>query len=290
MANIAKGFFGIPETAICTFERWSGLQVGLHDLQRSLQLHIPTTRVNHRNLFCDLLKSEGYEPECKYFEADQLRPQLSSFPEGCIKRCHAGIVELSVPILIQERLAVVLFAGLCRAGDELETDFIDSHVSNAYQLWPENAPTPRSLDNDQAQLYLEGLRQLAARLKQWLLELAALDDDVQGPAATRRQVIHRFISRRFRERVVLDDLAKLLCLSRSRTAHLVREVCGQPFIQLITNVRVRHAGALLRQTDLPVSEVAMRSGFGDVSNFHKAFRRSFDISPLKYRQRNAGGS
>jgi AraC-like DNA-binding protein len=48
---------------------------------------------------------------------------------------------------------------------------------------------------------------------------------------------------------------------------------------------MRTASGMLRHTNLPISEVVMRSGFSDVSHFHKYFKKRFGVSPLKYRKR-----
>ena len=37
--------------------------------------------------------------------------------------------------------------------------------------------------------------------------------------------------------------------------------------------------------DLPVSEVALRSGYSDVNNFIRTFRKESGLTPLRYRER-----
>jgi AraC-like DNA-binding protein len=69
----------------------------------------------------------------------------------------------------------------------------------------------------------------------------------------------------------------------SRCCHVVRHLFGTTFVQLVTDKRLRTAVTLLRNTDLPVLEVAHRSGFADVSTFHRVFRRRFGITPRTYR-------
>lgn len=49
-------------------------------------------------------------------------------------------------------------------------------------------------------------------------------------------------------------------------------------------MRLCTAASLLRETSLPLIEVALASGFQDVSHFHRFFRRRFGYTPAQYRR------
>ncbi len=53
--------------------------------------------------------------------------------------------------------------------------------------------------------------------------------------------------------------------------------------QYVRRVRLRHAAARLASERTKVIDVAFDSGFGDVSNFNRAFRAEFGVSPSRYR-------
>ena len=54
-------------------------------------------------------------------------------------------------------------------------------------------------------------------------------------------------------------------------------------------LRARLRGAAVRLVEEPgnVLEIALDSGFGDVSNFNRAFRAEFQVSPTAFRERHA---
>ncbi len=51
--------------------------------------------------------------------------------------------------------------------------------------------------------------------------------------------------------------------------------------------RLDYSSYQLRSTDKNVNEVAFESGFEDVSNFIRSFKKKFSCTPLQYRTRGA---
>ena len=68
--------------------------------------------------------------------------------------------------------------------------------------------------------------------------------------------------------------------------HLNPQYIGQLFKNEIylTNIRMERAKKLLVSTDLPVSEVAQRSGYADYRVFTKTFKKAEGVTPSQYRQ------
>ncbi len=71
-----------------------------------------------------------------------------------------------------------------------------------------------------------------------------------------------------------------------RSLHRLFEETGTSFTQSVLERRLQRAAALLRNAaiELPVSEVAYRSGFNDLSHFCKTFRRRYGASAGRFRQ------
>lgn len=57
--------------------------------------------------------------------------------------------------------------------------------------------------------------------------------------------------------------------------------------QYVLRLRLREAALRLAGALDPIKivEIAFDAGFGDVSNFNRAFRAEFGMSPSRYRQR-----
>lgn len=284
-----------PLRALEAFEKTTGLRVAIHDLSGRLRNFLPPERFLHSTPLCLAVKAR-HERSCVAFDAERTHRDLQELPEGRVQVCHAGLVEWVVPVFHGERLEWVLFAGQRRPGPELVQAVRDSGPRPARTPWPPQAALPLRVEDEEARTYLELLCQLAARLRAWREELdraAVLPSsqierhgEGEGGALTRRAAIQRFIAYRHAQPVRLADLAEHLHISESRAGHAVREACGKSFIELLAEARLRTAAGLLSHTGLPVLEVALRSGFGDLSNFHHAFHKRFRSTPLRYRRKN----
>jgi AraC-like DNA-binding protein len=60
--------------------------------------------------------------------------------------------------------------------------------------------------------------------------------------------------------------------------------------QLLVKTRIDTASALLRETSLPIGEIAQRSGYFDQSAFTRQFRKSTGLTPRQYRHRHRKGA
>lgn len=71
-----------------------------------------------------------------------------------------------------------------------------------------------------------------------------------------------------------------------RTLHRHFEATGSSFAQSVLEKRLARAARLLKEPgrQWPVSEVAYRSGFNDLSHFGRVFRRRFGVSAGEFRQ------
>lgn len=84
--------------------------------------------------------------------------------------------------------------------------------------------------------------------------------------------------------VSVRGLAAELGLSQGALQRAWRELTGYPLHRYIRQKRLQRAAELLRDTDLPVLEVAAAVGFRTASAFYAAFRRVMGAPPAGYRR------
>ncbi|MBD2845686.1 response regulator [Paenibacillus sp. IB182496] len=66
-------------------------------------------------------------------------------------------------------------------------------------------------------------------------------------------------------------------------SELFKARTGKTFIQALTEVRMKHARQLLRQTELGLWDIAELTGFSNASYFSAKFKKMFGVSPSEFR-------
>ena len=93
--------------------------------------------------------------------------------------------------------------------------------------------------------------------------------------------IHRNRARHF----TVADVADVAGTSRRSLEMKFRKSVGRTIQTEIQRVRLEHAKQMLRETDLPIPQIAESSGYNSVSYLTQVFRREVGVSPAKYRNR-----
>lgn len=282
--------FHAAERAIDSFEKIHGLSVTVHDLAGNLTPFLPPERFQHQHPICLAVKLHHVK-SCVSFGVDQLRRDIALHANGRVQVCFAGLVEFVFPVFRKHSLMWVFFAGIRLPAAHLPSAVRDTTPPPSKPPWKPGTKLPKPVAEEEAQTILEALRQLAARLTVWMQEMESSGahagrpnpDFQEDDLASRRTLIQQFIHLRHTRPVRLADLAKTLHLSESRAGHVVRQVAGTTFVRLLTQARLSTAAELLRHTDLPVTEISVRSGFSELSHFHRYFKKRFGFTPRRYR-------
>ena len=75
------------------------------------------------------------------------------------------------------------------------------------------------------------------------------------------------------------NLAKMAAMSPSKLKNSFKEIYGLPIYQYFQKHRMNKAKAMLLSRKYSVKEVGIEVGFSNLSNFAKAFKKSFDQLP-----------
>lgn len=98
-----------------------------------------------------------------------------------------------------------------------------------------------------------------------------------SPSLTHR--ICKYIESHLDERISLEALASMAGLSTHHFARAFRQSVGAPPHGYLLQRRLEHVQHLLRDTQLPLSQIALAVGFSDQSHLARHFRRSTGMPP-----------
>jgi len=86
----------------------------------------------------------------------------------------------------------------------------------------------------------------------------------------------------------VPELARRFNISASHLSRLFKAETGYTIVDFFHEVRIREAKRLLLETDLKVSDIAERTGFGSLTHFGRVFKEITGHNPLHFRRSESG--
>lgn len=96
----------------------------------------------------------------------------------------------------------------------------------------------------------------------------------------------RYMTLHYGEDITTEQLAGLCFLSKSQLNRRFTAAYGISPIQWLNRFRVYSAKELLKNTDYPITEISVKSGFKNTSDLYRHFKSRFGVSPKQYRSSN----
>ena len=109
-------------------------------------------------------------------------------------------------------------------------------------------------------------------------------DQAGGLSPRQQRRLHDLLQADGTSNLSLSELAARCDMSRSWFARAFRQTTGLPPHRWQLQARAGRARDLLRQTDLPIIQIALDCGFADQSHLTRVFSRMYQISPGAWRR------
>jgi AraC-like DNA-binding protein len=102
--------------------------------------------------------------------------------------------------------------------------------------------------------------------------------------SAKMQKVLDYALKHFKEDITIDKAAKLTHLSPSAFCRYFKSRTQKSFLGFVIEMRLIEACKLLKETDLSVLDICYATGFKNLSNFNRLFRKQFHQNPLVYRK------
>lgn len=119
-----------------------------------------------------------------------------------------------------------------------------------------------------------------------LVPIPYTTQEVENLAQTEIEQIQTFVSKHYHETITTQSVQMGTGIPKSRIPSLIKQELNTTLKQLVTSIRLHEAKRLLKESDLPVNEVADQVGFGHVSHFNRVFKEHENCTPLSFRKQN----
>ncbi len=96
--------------------------------------------------------------------------------------------------------------------------------------------------------------------------------------------VREYLDEHFKERIVLDDLARIFYIDKYYLTKIFKEAYGVTITAYVLSVRITRAKSLLRFTDMSIEEVGAASGMSDANYFARSFKKMEGMTPGEYRR------
>ena len=141
-------------------------------------------------------------------------------------------------------------------------------------------------ENDETESKITAQIKTKIILLQFILEMwkkgFVIENDTSGRNIVEKEMVS-YIQQNFTGKISLKEFGEQFHLSEKYISRYFKEHFHITLSQYITYLRLENAKQLLQDTDLSVTETAMQSGYQNVSYFIRSFKKTYGISPLKYR-------
>ena len=96
--------------------------------------------------------------------------------------------------------------------------------------------------------------------------------------------IHDYLLTHMEQRITIEELTHLYPINPTTLKEVFKDVYGTSIAAHLKKHRMEKAAQLLRETDLPVAEVARQVGYESQSKFTAQFRKAYGLPPTEYRR------
>ena len=119
------------------------------------------------------------------------------------------------------------------------------------------------------------------------LDSTAINDSplyLNKSRAALAESVHKRLTADGAGHITIEQLAAELGVGTTALKTSFKTVYGIPIYQYQKDLRLQKAQRLLRETAIPVSDVAAEVGYANPAKFSSAFKNRFGVSPTEYKR------
>lgn len=95
-----------------------------------------------------------------------------------------------------------------------------------------------------------------------------------------------YIERNYAENLTLETISRHFAINPTYFCKLFKKSVGATFINYLTDIRIKKAMQLIRETNMPNYLIAEKTGYQTPEYFSKIFKKKTGLSPKEYKQRS----
>lgn len=97
-------------------------------------------------------------------------------------------------------------------------------------------------------------------------------------------IVFDYIENHYMEDITLEGVAAQIGFSKFHFSRLFRQFTDTSFYDYLCARRIKAAEALLLDPNLPITEIALQSGFASISTFNRVFKKFKECTPTEFKE------
>ena len=95
----------------------------------------------------------------------------------------------------------------------------------------------------------------------------------------------KFIEENYKNQITLDQVCEKIGINKSYFCTIFKEHTNKTFSNYLSSYRINKSKDLLKNTDMPITEIAFIVGFNSVNYYNNNFKKLTNMTPAQYRNR-----
>ena len=193
--------------------------------------------------------------------------------------CHAGLVDIAVPILYEENILGYIILGQMKN----KTDFADIENNiNKYSIdilkMEKHYNSLLLFDYDK----IESIAKIATMLTKYIM----LENMLKPTDDRNVDKVISFIEENLDKNLTVEYISKCTNLSKSVIYKDFRNNYNCTLKEFVNKKRIEKSIRFLENTNMSIEEISAKAGFSSSAYYAALFKKAKGLSPLKYRKKH----
>lgn len=154
----------------------------------------------------------------------------------------------------------------------------NAYVRSKLHEMQEQQPTKRLMSLLDILIFLSSSKELKLILSKGFTPNNSKDTD-------RINTVFQFIMKNYTNEIYVEEIASKLNMSVPTFSRYFKHHTRKTFSEYVTEIRISYACGLLMENNHSISEICYLSGFNNLSNFYRHFKKYKEVIPKEYKNR-----
>lgn len=223
--------------------------------------------------------------------------EASKNDKPCIYHCHAGLIDLSIPLVINDHLIGFVLAGQVRIHETSKLD----EIQVSEMTWKESSELVglyskiQTVSHNQVLAAADLLKVIVDNSIKKEIDFVVINDKYnlhnlfnygESNKIYEPKIMKaiKYIETHYFESISLDEVADHVYLSSHYFSKLFKKEVGIGFNNYVNQQRLTSAKKMLESSDWSISRISYNLGYSCASYFCKLFKSNYKITPEEYRR------